>query len=318
MTLLAKRTLQYQPFSGTDLRLNDLIKLQPIGLTIDLSSYARSQNTLAGMQSSYFRGRGMDFDEVRHYLPGDDIRTVEWRVTARTGIPHTKIYREERERPVLFVMDFSPSMYFGTRVTFKSITASLAAATLAWTCQDKGDRIGSILFANEKHSELRPQSGERGVLFFLRKLIEYNQYLPQAEQSQDNYNSFTNNLMRLRYVARPGSLILIFSDFYNFNDDAKKHLQLLSRHNDIICFFIYDALEKMPPPPNFYTITDGKKRFSFNSQQKEFSEQYQQLFQTREQRLRTMCNQNQLAMIPIATDDLLAEVLYKHLGMKKR
>lgn len=316
--MLAKTTAHYQQFIGTDLTLSDLIKLRAVGLTIDLSSYHRSQNVLAGMQSSYFRGRGMDFDEVRHYLPGDDIRTVEWRVTARTGTPHTKIYREERERPVLFVMDFSPNMYFGTRVTFKSITASLTAATLAWACQDKGDRIGGILFTNDYHSELRPQGGERGVLGFLRKLIEYNQQLQQTHQSQENFNAFANNLKRLRYVVRPGSLILIFSDFYNFNDDAKKHLQQLSRHNDIICLFIYDPLEKLPPPPNYYTITDGNKCFSFNSQQKEFKQHYQQMFLNREQKIKTICDQHQLSMISIATDDLLPQVLYKHLGKKNR
>ena len=117
---------------------------------------------------SPYRGRGMEFEEVRAYQPGDDIRNMDWRVTARTGRPHTKLFREERERPVLFLVDLGPSMAFGTRVAFKSVVAARAAALLAWAARDNGDRIGGIVFAGKRHRELRPAARERGMLPFSR------------------------------------------------------------------------------------------------------------------------------------------------------
>ena len=134
---------------GVTAELNELIALQRYA---QIGHYRPKGRSLrAGQHLSKLRGRGMDFAEVRHYQAGDEIRHMEWRVTARTGRPHVKLYQEERERPVIILADFSPSMYFGTRLAFKSVVAARLAALLAWTVVKQGDRVGGLLFSAFKH-----------------------------------------------------------------------------------------------------------------------------------------------------------------------
>ena len=128
---------------------------------------------LSGNYLSAFKGRGMEFDEARPYQPGDDIRSIDWRVTARTGKTHTKLYREERERPVLLWVDYRRSMFFGTQNYFKSVLAAKTAALLAWSAAQHGDRLGGLIFSENIHQELRPQRGKAGTLHFIKKLCEH-------------------------------------------------------------------------------------------------------------------------------------------------
>ncbi|MEE8339720.1 MAG: DUF58 domain-containing protein [Xanthomonadales bacterium] len=151
------------PGDGIHLSASELIALKPRCNALSLPMHRPSVSALAGAYRSRFRGRGVDFVESRAYLPGDDIRNMDWRVTARTGKPHTKIFQEERERPVLVVVDASPSLYFGTRTRLKSVAAGQLAASVAWAAVRRGDRIGAFLFAGDKHRELRPAGGRRGA-----------------------------------------------------------------------------------------------------------------------------------------------------------
>ena len=131
---------------GVRLTIDELLALRREAMALDLSSNYRVSSTLAGGYRSKFRGRGMDFDEVRLYQPGDDIRNIDWRVTARTGKPHTKLFREERERPVFLLLDQSKHLFFGSRVAFKSVIAARAASLLIWASITAGSRIGGVLF----------------------------------------------------------------------------------------------------------------------------------------------------------------------------
>lgn len=133
----------------------------------------RPHRILASMSGSYlspFKGRGMEFDEVRPYALGDDVRTIDWRVTARSGKPHTKLFREERERSVLLWVDLRSAMFFATRGAFKSVRASQAAALLGWRTLDLGDRLGALVFDESQHDELRPRRGQASFLHLLRRL----------------------------------------------------------------------------------------------------------------------------------------------------
>ena len=114
----------------------------------------------SGAYLSPFKGRGMEFDEVRPYTQGDDVRSIDWRVTARSGKPHTKLFREERERAVLLWIDLRPAMFFATRGAFKAVRAAQAAALLGWNTLQRGDRLGALIFDERHHDELRPRRGQ--------------------------------------------------------------------------------------------------------------------------------------------------------------
>ena len=185
-------------------------------LQLDLSKGVRS--TLAGQYQSRFRGRGMDYAESRQYQPGDDVRNIDWRVTARTGDVHTKMYIEERERPVFIMVDFSPSLFFGTRGTFKSVLAAEAASLIAWTAIQNGDRVGAVMMANQKIIDLKPRSGRKGALAIIDALCKATQTDPDFV----NPSILDNALKHLNAVIHPGSLVFLFSDFYKITDDSRK------------------------------------------------------------------------------------------------
>lgn len=244
---------------GVTAELKELIALQRYA---SLGQYRPEGRALrSGNHLSKMRGRGMDFAEVRNYQAGDEIRHMEWRVTARTGRPHVKLYQEERERPVIIVVDFNPSMYFGTRLAFKSVVAAHLAAILAWTVVRQGDRVGGVLFSADTHNEFIPRGRETGVLPFLGALSHYTQHLSKtmAKTNEPTARSLSYALQRVRRVIRPGSIVVLISDFYSIDDESEQHLSRLRSHNDILAYHLCDPLEIAPPIPQQYAITDGQQ-----------------------------------------------------------
>ena len=221
-----------------------------IGLNRDARSLPLISNSvkakMAGGHLSAFRGRGMEYHESRPYQPGDDIRAIDWRVTARSGRTHTKVYREERERPVLLWLDLSRSMFFGTQTCFKSVLASKLAALLAWSSVQHGDRVGYLVFSEQQHIEFRPGRGKRSVLHFIQQLVAHPAWDMAADDGHGQQTG-VKALMRLRQVTRPGSLVILLSDFRFLDADCRGQLVELARHNDVVMIHIHDPLECMLP-----------------------------------------------------------------------
>jgi len=285
---------------GTSVSLQELILLRHGADAIDLSCHSRANNRRTGLYQSGFRGRGVDFDEFRVYQAGDEIRNMDWRVTARTGRPHIKLYKEEKERPLHLIVDLSDSMHFATRVAFKSVIASKAAATLAWAGCANGDRVGGLLFANQDHRELRPASGQRGVLPLLQQLAQ------PIKPTGNQQGSMSSVLERLRRVARPGSLIIIFSDFQLLDEKTIKHLAQLRRHNEIVIGRIYDPLEKEPPPANHYAYSDGVDTVMVNTQ----------FFNDHTDTLIKAMHRQQIPVFSLATNDDIFARLQQQFGRR--
>lgn len=242
--------------NGLIAELPDLIALQRQALRVRYRPEGYSLRS--GAHRSKLRGRGMDFSEARNYQAGDEIRHMEWRITARTGRPHVKVYHEERERPVVILVDFSSSMFFGSKISLKSVIAARLAAILAWTAAKQGDRVGGLMFSRLSHNEFTPRTRQAGVLPFLSALSEYTkQYNLNINDSLERI-SFSNALLRLRRVAKPGSILVLISDFYQIDLEAEKHLTRLRSHNDVLAYQICDPLELAPPPPQKYAISDLK------------------------------------------------------------
>lgn len=239
----------------------DLIGLRRRVEAVHLPARTPSRSALAGSHRSRFRGRGMDYQESRHYQAGDDIRNMDWRITARVGRPHVKVYEEERERPVIALVDLSPSMFFGTRGAFKSVAAARLTAVIAWAAIARGDRIGALLF-NGSHHELPPAGGRRAVLRLIRDLALAGDLQATTSASPtmaQTPGALSASLSRLRRVSRPGGLIFIISDFYAMDADTSRHLGQLRRHSEVVACQVSDALELAPPPPGRYGIGDGRR-----------------------------------------------------------
>ncbi len=248
--------------NGVALSIEELIQYQEKASLIDLAASKNLHGHLSGNYLARTKGRGMEFDEVRHYQIGDDIRAIDWRVTARTGKTHTKLFREEVERPVLIATDLSGSMQFGSQLLFKSVQAAHIAALLAWHAKKRGDRVGGIVFNQQIHTELKPRSRKAGVLHYLHALIELQQHALTLSNDTDS-QVFAQNCARLRHLARPGSLVYLLTDARQLSEDAIRHLSQISRHCELVIGLISDPLElELPSTPQKTKVlmTDGKHK----------------------------------------------------------
>lgn len=254
----------------------------------------------SGGYVSRFKGRGMEFDEARLYQPGDDIRSIDWRVTARTGKAHTKVFREERERPVFISFDNRPAMHFATRGVFKSVLAAKLAGLLAWTAQHHGDRIGGQLFSEQDCRELKPQNGKHSVLRFLNALAKANDTGIRQPHAVAEF-SLEHVLARLVRHAHPGSLVYIISDFRGINDQAETHLAKLAQHCDVVLVFVYDPLESHLPSKGRYRFTDDERDVVIDTSDQQRLINYQQHFVQRQQRLDQLAKKRGLALIQCST-----------------
>ncbi|MGZ8916376.1 MAG: DUF58 domain-containing protein [Methylobacter sp.] len=281
--------------------LKTLIDLAKPAQALQLNHLAiRAQQS--GGYVSRFRGRGMEFDEARLYQAGDDIRTIDWRVTARTGKTHTKIFREERERPVFISVDDRPAMHFAPRGVFKSVLAAKLAGLLAWTAQHHGDRIGGQLFSEQVCREFKPQNGKHGVLRFLNACVGTNDVAQSYPKTQaPSEITLEHVLARLTHHARPGSLVYIISDFRGFNDQAETHLAKLSQHCDVVLIFVYDPLESHLPSKGRYRFTDDERDVVIDSSDAQRLLSYQQRFAERQQHLEQFAKKRGLAFIECST-----------------
>ncbi len=277
----------------------DLLALRTRVRGLHLGGRRPAGSALAGAHGSRFRGRGMDYLESRHYQPGDDIRSLDWRITARTAAPYTKVFHEERERPVVALVDLGPSMCFASRGAFKSVQAARLAALLGWAAVARGDRIGALLF-NGGHRELPPTGGRRGALRLVQALAEAG---AAPHPGPATPGGLTQALGRLRRVARPGSLVYLISDFHGRDDQTGANLALLGRHNDLVLVQVVDPLEEAPPPPGRYRVTDGERRGLLDTRRRGEREAYADYFARHHAAVRRLATEHQLPLLQLGTED---------------
>ncbi len=255
----------------TKLNLEDLVLLQK--RLHAKQNKERVTSNQAGGRLSHLKGRGMEFDEVRPYLPGDDIRQIDWKVTARTGKTHTKLYREERDRAVWVCADFSQSMFFATQKQYKSVLAGYFSAIQLWQAYSHKDRCGGIVFNECEQFIIKPSTRKNGILHFLQKCVDMNNSVAKGTQK---YN-INHTIKELNALNKTGSLIVIISDFYPLNEQGYNQLLLLARHNEVVLQWIVDPFE-MDLPKHDFNITDGKKMVSLLGSKKQIREQHQKPF----------------------------------------
>jgi len=230
--------------------VQELVLLRGAALGLRLRARKAGQAPISGSHRSVQRGRGLEFQEVRQYVSGDDPRTIDWRVTARRGRPHTKLFQEERERPVWLLVDLDAGMFFGSRVQLKSTLAVRAAALLAWSAALGGDRVGGVVVSSTSLQVLAPRTREAGVLPLLSALADMQPRAPAAPAA----NRLGAGLRALVPLVHPGSLLVALSDFAGLGPDPAGDWTALAVHNDIRLFWITDALEREALPNGRFRI----------------------------------------------------------------
>ena len=238
--------------AGDGLRatLPELVALRARGAELG-APRRRSAERSAGPVVSAFRGRGMEYAESRPYAPGDDVRHIDWRVTARTGRAHSKVFQSERDRVTLLVVDRSAPMRFGTRVRLKSVQAARLGATLAWAAFAQGDRIGACSGAER----LPPQRGRAGVLRSLEALSRWS-------AMPDDDLGLAGALETAVRVLHPGSHVMLLADARSITPSLEPSLRQIAAHNDVVLALVCDALERDAPPAGRYRAEDGGSRLA--------------------------------------------------------
>lgn len=293
------------PLTGAYVDLNDLLALRTHRLPPRRRTLLR-RGHLAGNRTTKLRGRGVDFSEVRLYQPGDDVRSIEWRVTARKNKPHTKVFREERERPVLIVADQSQSLFFGSRRRLKSVAAAECGALAAWRALANNDRVGGVVIGNDSSRVHKPLRSVKAVARLLAGLADANQALSRRTRMEDRA-SYEEGLAEVRRLAQTGFQIVLISDFITAPGAWRDLVRGLARHNDLILMHVADPLERDLPREDRYVVTDGAARSQFHSGNAGLRRAYAERFAEREQALRTLCAAQSVRYMPVMTDSEAVE-----------
>lgn len=318
----ARQSRHQQPARGAYTELSELIGLRFAAQQLPLHADRHARAAMVGNRSTRMRGRGIEFEEVRQYQAGDDIRTIDWRVTARSGKPHTRIFREERERPTLLCVDQRQNMFFGSRTAFKSKVAAHVAALIGWATLEHGDRVGGLVFNDDSHCDVRARRHRQTVLQLLNQIHQFNHALPAAANTASK--PFEVALKELQRIAKPGYQIVLVSDFHGWDDnntDASneciKRVAQLSQHCEIIAISIHDPLEAELPPPGRYGVSDGTEQLLLDTHPTRLREHYRIAFLRRQQHLKQHFTRHGIAFFDIATDAAVLPALQQFWGARR-
>lgn len=272
----------------THISLPDLIRLQADARALKLPSARPVKTRQAGLQQSPQRGRGMAFAEVRQYQPGDDIRSIDWRVTARRQAPHTKLYEEERERPVLLLCDLGPTLFFASTGAYKQVRSAQVASLLAWLALWAGDQVGGIVFNQRSLNVLRPARRKKSVLRLLDTLADHQQQpgtQPEATSEDATANGLDQALAEARRVAHTGSRIFVISDFLGITENTPTLLGALARHNSVSAIRIVDPLERELPSSGRFAVAGPEGPVWFDAANTRFQQAWRRKVDAHEARL---------------------------------
>ncbi len=295
-------------------RLDDLLELRHQAHTLGMASHHLVNSTFSGLYASVFRGQGLNFEEVREYREGDDIRNMDWKVTARTGDAHLKVFREERERSVMLCVDKGPHMSFGTRKTFKSVQAARAAALLGWAANGLHDRVGGVLFGGDArdNSYFRPTKDRRALWQMLKALTT------PVDSAQDSSPELLSEVLRLasRGIGT-GGLVFVIADFNREHEGLVKGLAQLRQHHAVVLVPVDDAADSDMPDMGdvLFRGPDGEL-LTVNTADEAGRQAYQRAWQQRRERLVQIAHGAGCAMIPLDTDQDVHSALMK--GLERR
>ena len=287
---------------GIKPNLNNLLKLRFYAKNLQLFKYQKVNSFTAGKRLSNAKGKGMDFDEVRHYQAGDDIRLMHWSLTAKLGKPFTKVYKEERQRSIYFVVDQSNTMRFGTKECFKSVKAIQAMALLGWSGINEQEKVGGYIFDENGYFFEKPSYGKKSLLKMFKNSIERSLYV----NTSTNLEGILKNIYT---KAKSGNIIIIISDFYSFSENTQKYIKLLTNSNEIINIYTYDSIEKSLPSKSLFLFGDGENTLEINNSIKQQQKDYEKTFESRFLKVKNFSKKYRIKFLSLATDDNLVKTI---------
>lgn len=271
-------------------------------------------SVLSGKNASRLRGRGLNFEELRHYRPGDDIRSMDWKVTKRTGKPHIKVYTEERERNVYLAIDQRSTMFFGSTEKMKSVMAAELSALIAWQINGSGDRIGAVIYGDDDVHVVPAKRGYQHVVQLLSEVVKFNRKLSIGKPKNNPSRSFNNMLAKLSHVCGNNALVMLISDGYGWNDNSVTLVKKLRQHHEVIACHIGDPLERQLPTMHQMVVSDGSYQIQFSSQDKVVQQKFEHKLSDKLSEFTRTAKKYRIPLISIDTVSPVEVQLRKALG----
>ncbi len=308
-------TQEPRPEPGIRISLAELIEMRHRVREVQLFSTPAQRSPLIGLHHSKLRGRGVDFDQVRVYQAGDDVRSIDWRVTARTQEPHTKLFHEERERPIFILVEQSRRLFFGSGQMFKSVLAAQAAALIGWAALGHNDRVGGLVFGDGEHYEIKPRRSKQSLLQLLNRLVRVNQSL--HTEALPEKDALGMALRRAREVLRPGSLAIVICDERALSDGAEQQLSLLSRHCDLLLLPVSDPLDHALPAAGLLRFAQRGRQMEIDTLNPEMRLAYRALSEARIARWERLGQKLRVLLMPLSTQSEMIEQLREYLNPQR-
>ena len=296
-------------------RLDELLELRHQAHTLGIASHHLVNTTFSGLYASVFRGQGLNFEEVREYREGDDIRNMDWKVTARTNEPHLKVYREERERSVVLCVDHGPHMFFGTRGTFKSVQAARAAALLGWAANSVNDRVGGMLFGDADTGlvHFQPTKDRRAVWRLLKEMAN------PVRRAQHGIDCIDMVLKRADRGSGTGSLIFVIGDFNRDLQGLDKTLGQVCQKHSVVLIPVDDPADREIPSVGRALFRDAEGRMvEIDTDDAKGRRAFSERWEARRANLIKLANRLGVAVIPVQTSQDVHSSLMSGLALRAR
>jgi uncharacterized protein (DUF58 family) len=299
---------------GVYVQLDDLVKLQYKASGFSFLPSQPIHSVLSGRHASKLRGRGLNFEELRDYLPGDDTRNIDWKVTARTGTPYVRVYTEEKDRTVWLLIDQRVSMFFGSAKRMKSVVAAEAAALAAWRVLSVGDRVGALIFNDTDISVVPPHRSRERVMQILKQIVEKNQTLSANPGLKPDAGKLNEALRQISLLARHDCLVCLITDGDGVNPETRRHITRISEHNDVLTAFIYDPLEKDMPAAGRLRFADGEGQLEADTSNRKLRTAFQTEFEQRLEQMQSASRRFSIPLLPLDTSSPVSEQIRAVLG----
>jgi len=299
---------------GVYVQLDELVRLQHKASGFSFLPKQPIHSVLSGRHTSKLRGRGLNFEELRNYLPGDDTRNIDWKVTARTRTPYVRVYTEEKDRTVWLLIDQRVNMFFGSKDRMKSVVAAEVAAISAWRVLSVGDRVGALVFSDSEISVIPPHRSRERVMQILKHVVEKNHALNADPGLKPDAGKLNEALKQVSHLARHDCLVCLITDGSGINPETRRHITRLAEHNDVLTAFIFDPLEKDIPAAGRLRFSDGDGQLDADTSDKKLRTAFQNEFEQRLEQMQSASRRFSMPLLPLDTCSPVSEQMRHALG----
>ncbi|GAB4066821.1 DUF58 domain-containing protein [Ancylobacter sonchi] len=296
--------------------LDDLLRLNHRAKGFSFLPKQPVHSLLAGRHASRLRGRGLEFEELRHYYEGDDVRAIDWRATARLGEPQLRVYTEERDRPVLLLVDQRLSMFFGSRGAMKSVVAAEAAALAAWRVTSLGDRIGGLVFSENGMDEVRPRARQAAIGPLFEAIVRRNGELRAEDPRPSDPGLLNAALAKVPRLLPHDGLLTLITDAAGADAETVRLVTEITAHNDVLTVFVFDPLEAELPDIGRTVVADAGRQIEIDSASGSLRHRFAASFAERREAIEGFSRRRAIPVLPLSTGRDTADQFRELLGRR--